>query len=136
MGAMKRIHTAFHLRGHAAFNGRPELERAIIKGFLDRRHEEPIRQEVIGDFVVMLGELVRTPVHDGNYIVLDALTQSQRLVKLDHVNDAWYVYEIGSSVRKTLADFNQRYFRWVTIHPLAKDVLNELNRIYNSTKPA
>lgn len=136
MGLMKRINTAYRLLGKEAFQGRPALERAIIQGFWDRRHDEPVKQEVIGDLVVMLGELVREPVHDGNYIVVDFLSKHQMLVQLDQSNGDWFVYEIGSTQRKRLTDFNQRYYRWVRIHPLAKDVMNELNRIYNSIPSA
>jgi hypothetical protein len=136
MGVMKGIYTAYHLRGKAAFAGRPKLERQLLEGFIKRRHESPAKVEVIGDYIVMLGELVREPVFDGNYLVIDITTHDQRLVKLDHANSAWYVYEIGSSVRRTLADFDQRYYRWVHIHPLTKDVMNEVSAISNSTKPA
>jgi hypothetical protein len=136
MGVMKGIYTAYHLRGKAAFNGRPKVERQLLEGFIKRRHESPAKVEVIGDYIVMLGELIREPVFDGNYLVIDITTHDQRLVKLDHANSAWYVYEIGSSVRRTLSDFNQRYFRWVHLHPLTKDVMNEVSCIYNSTKPA
>jgi hypothetical protein len=136
MGVMKKIHTAFHINGKAAFIGYPVVERRLLEGFVKRRHDSPAKVEVIGDYIVMLGELIREPVFDGNYLVIDITTQAQKLVKLDHANSAWYVYEIGSSVRRTLADFNQRYYRWVHLHPLTKDVMNEVSRIYNSTKPA
>lgn len=136
MGAMKKIHTAFHLNGKAAFIGYPKVERQLLEGFIKRRHDSPAKVEVLGDYIVMLGEMVAAPVFDGNYLVIDITTFDQRLVKLDHVNSAWYVYEIGTSERRTLADFNQRYYRWVHIHPLTKDVMNEVSRIYNSTKSA
>jgi hypothetical protein len=133
---MKTIHTAFHLNGRAAFIGYPKMERQLLEGFIKRRHDSPAKVEVIGDYIVMLGELIREPVFDGNYLVIDTTAQTQTLVKLDHANSAWYVYEIGSGVRKTLAVFNQRYFRWVHIHPLTRDVMNEVSRIYNSSQPA
>jgi hypothetical protein len=136
MGLMKRLNTAFHNNGNGAFIGRPKLERQLIAGFIKRRHDTPVKVEVIGDYVVMLGEMVVTPVFDGNYLVIDITTCDQKLVKLDHVNSAWYVHEIGCGVRKTLAGFNQRYYRWVHLHPLTKDVMNEVSRIYNSPKPA
>jgi hypothetical protein len=114
----------------------PQAGATAAGGFIKRRHDSPAKVEVIGDYIVMLGELIREPVFDGNYLVIDITTQTQKLVKLDHANSAWYVHEIGSSVRRTLADFNQRYYRWVHLHPLTKDVMNEVSRIYNSTKPA
>lgn len=128
MSLMKKINTAFHNNGMHAFDGRPKLEKEAVWAIIRSRHELPKRPEVIGNFVVMLGEMVSEPSVEGNYNVIDPMTDSQQLVRVYQENFSWYVIPSGSMHRMTLSHFNQQYYRWIHLHPIPKDVLNELRR--------
>jgi hypothetical protein len=128
MGVMKRISTQLHNNGEASFNSKPKHERGVIKQILRDRHLPVRRQEVIGDYIVMLGEMVKEPLVEGYFIAFDPLTETQRFVRVYQENSSWYALEAGSTIRNRLDHFNQPYFRWVQIHPLDKDVLRDLRR--------
>lgn len=92
------------------------------------RHERLRRPEVVGDFVVMLGEMVKEPVVEGNYLVVDTCVDTQVIVQVFQDNYTWFVLPMGSVRRIPMDSFDQQYYRWVLIHKLDENVLNELKR--------
>ncbi len=129
MGLMKSINTAFHNGGSHAFDHLTKLDRSKIRAILAARHEAPRRQEVIGDFVVILGHVVKEPNAEGEYIVFDSLTDGQQLVTVHQANQDWFCCQSGSSLRFPLARYNQPYYRWIRLHPLTKEILSEVRKL-------
>ncbi len=125
---MKRIATGLQLSGPRAFLGKSKHERAVIMQIIRDRHLPVKKQEVIGDFIVMLGQMVKEPICEGDYVVFNPLTERQQIVKVYQDNNAWFVLVSGSTIRTWLSNFNQPYFRWVLIHPLDKEVLADIRR--------
>lgn len=128
MGLMKTIHTAMHNNGPHAFDHLSKEARETIRQIIANRHKMPKKQEIIGEWVVIIGEMVKEPVDEGNYIILDITTGRQRIVNVHQSNQDWYVYEIGLGNPSKLDQFNQRYYRWLHIFPLSKEVTDELRR--------
>lgn len=130
MGFMKGIYTRFHNNGgKTAFGGLSQIERRAIQKIIENRHTNPKRQELVGHRVVMLAEVVKEPVTDGNYIVIDVLTGTQEVVSLYSDGANRFVLPLGSTMRTRLDCYNQAYMRWVALNAIDREIVDEVKKL-------